>query len=358
MKILFISARDITKKSYGGNQATNRNYLSFCEVTGKHNVDVMNLISGAGEADLRSIPKWINYLKGFDAGLSCKKITEIISRSKEADYIFIDTSKYGVIAYYLKSINYEGKIITFFHNVELNIMRQRIKMKPLLFWRLLLLRYNEKKAVKYSDKIIALNKRDCNEILKIYGPAIVDIIPISLPDTLKDHKKEQTSTPPTLLFIGNNWYANIHGLKWFVNNVLDKVGIKLQIIGSGIDNLKEQFIHPKIEFLGYVPELSTVLINADYIISPIFTGSGMKVKTCESLMYGKNIIGSKEAFEGYEIDHQKVGAVCNTRDEFINAINDLCSVKRDRFNEYSRKCYLDKYSLQATLVKFAELISE
>ncbi len=39
----------------------------------------------------------------------------------------------------------------------------------------------------------------------------------------------------------------------------------------------------------------------DYIISPIFVGGGMKVKTCEALMYGKNIIGTSESFEGYDI---------------------------------------------------------
>ena len=28
----------------------------------------------------------------------------------------------------------------------------------------------------------------------------------------------------------------------------------------------------------------------------------MKVKTCEALMYGKNILGTTETFEGYELD--------------------------------------------------------
>jgi hypothetical protein len=36
----------------------------------------------------------------------------------------------------------------------------------------------------------------------------------------------------------------------------------------------------------------------------------MKVKTCESLMFGKNIFATTEAFEGYELDYDKVGALC------------------------------------------------
>lgn len=40
------------------------------------------------------------------------------------------------------------------------------------------------------------------------------------------------------------------------------------------------------------------------MVMPIFSGSGMKVKTAEALMYGKFLIGTKEAFEGYEIDEK------------------------------------------------------
>lgn len=116
------------------------------------------------------------------------------------------------------------------------------------------------------------------------------------------------------------------------------------------------YFYPKSEFLGYVQKLSTVLLNADYIISPIFKGSGMKVKTCESLMYGKNIIGTWEAFEGYEIDYQKVGAICNTEEEFIYTLNNFCSAKKEKFNKYSRECFLEKYSFQATLEKFDKLL--
>ena len=264
---------------------------------------------------------------GFAEGLSVDKINDIIEIALDFDYVFIDTSVYGIIAYYLRKEKFKGKIICFFHNVEYNIQMQRLKRNPFGFWRLIICHYNEKNAIKYSDEIVALNKRDRDELQRLYGGGNIKIIPISLTDAYNDQEKEFTSTPPTLLFIGNNWYANIHGLKWFVRNVLAHVNIKLQIIGSGMDKLEKEFAYPKIEFLGFVPDLSSVLIKADYFICPIFIGGGMKVKTCEALMYGKNIIGTKEAFEGYEINYQKVGAMCNNKEEFINTINHFCSTK-------------------------------
>lgn len=356
MKLLFISSRDVTIKSHGGFQCTNRNYLSFCELLGSDNVRVFNLNKEVENSILKKILKRINILFGFYPGLSHGKIKEIIQTSKDYESIFIDSSCFGIIAYYLKKENYKGKIFCFFHNVEYKIQLQKAKINPLGFLLIFLVYFNEKRACTNSDKIVALTQRDSQELHRIYGAESIVIIPISLTDIFKKKPDQIISTPPTCLFIGNYWYANIHGLNWFVKNVLDHVDVKLQIIGTGMDVLKEKFLHPRIEFLGYVPDLSVILINADYFICPIFLGSGMKVKTCEALMYGKNIIGTKEAFEGYEIDYMKVGAVCDTKEEFISAIKNCCSDKKERFNEHSRKYFLEKYSFQATLTKFDELL--
>ena len=56
------------------------------------------------------------------------------------------------------------------------------------------------------------------------------------------------------------------------------------------------------------------------VIAPIFDGSGMKTKVAEALMYGKRIIGTREAFSGYEDIAEEVGWVCNTKEEFVAAL--------------------------------------
>jgi glycosyltransferase involved in cell wall biosynthesis len=344
------------QKTNGGYQCTNRNYLSYCELLGSNNVKVIYATIEGDKTFLKSIVKRINQLFGFSEGVSRKKINRIIEISKEYDYVFIDRSIYGVIAYYLKKYKYRGTVICFFHNVEYKLELQRVRRDLLKFQRILLALYNERKAFKYSDKIVVLNKRDGIELQKLYGEKTVNIIPISFSDTLAVKTTGLTSIPPVLIFVGKNWFPNIQGLRWFIKNVLDHVNIKLQIVGSGMEVYKDEFTHPKIEFLGFVPDLSSILMNADYVISPIFIGGGMKVKTCEALMYGKNIIGTNEAFEGYEIDYQKIGALCNNKEEFIGSINQLSNIKRNKFNEYSRQCFLEKYSFEATLKDFENLL--
>ena len=148
------------------------------------------------------------------------------------------------------------------------------------------------------------------------------------------------------LFAPNN-----EGLLWFVKNVVPQVNINLKVVGKGMEKLKaeEEALHD-LEIIGSVPDLAPYIIEADIMILPIFKGSGMKVKTCESLMFGKNILGTDEAFEGYDADYDRIGGKCNTADDFIMKIKEFEASPRPRFNAYSRQLYLERYS-EPTLVE-------
>lgn len=65
----------------------------------------------------------------------------------------------------------------------------------------------------------------------------------------------------------------------------------------------------------------------------------MKVKTAEALMHGKTIVGTKEAFEGYETNTPGIFFECHDKNEFINAINKLLSQKH-LYNADSRELFL------------------
>ena len=145
---------------------------------------------------------------------------------------------------------------------------------------------------------------------------------------------------------------------WFVENVLPHVDVKLQVVGKGMARLKEEECMRGIDIKSDVPDLATYFLSADFMILPIFSGSGMKVKTCESLMYGKNIIATDEAFVGYEVDYDKVGGKCNTAEEFISCIKDFENHPRPRFNVYSRQMFLEKYSEAAVVEKFRKVLFE
>lgn len=363
MKIIFICSNDVNMISGGGSQCTNRNYLSLKEIVGPDNIEVIQLTSRLNYTFPSAISRIGNYLRGFNAGLNKREIQRIIDLSKDVDYVFIDSSEHGAICYYLKKSKFEGKIITFFHNVEHTLYLQRVKSNPLIFWKSFIIYYNEKLALKYSNRIIILTYRDLEALKRTYKGLIIPetfIIPISFKDNYFNEKtvSENIKPPLTCLFVGDAWFANLHGIQWFINNVLDKVNVRLQIAGKASDAIKLKGEHEKIDYLGFVPDLTNLIINADIFLAPIFKGGGMKVKICEALMFGKIIIGTKEALNGYDLDLEKVGAICNTEAEFVDAINKFSLSNEERFNKYNRNCFLEKYSFQATLKKFNEVLLE
>lgn len=69
-------------------------------------------------------------------------------------------------------------------------------------------------------------------------------------------------------------------------------------------------------------------------------------------MYGKNIIGSTETFEGYHVDVQKVGGECNTAEEYIKCLQKYIDSPIPRFNKYSRDIYMQYNSEESTKAMF------
>jgi hypothetical protein len=323
---------------------------------GKENVEALNILDLQETGLLKTAVKRSGFLVGYYAGVSVPIKNRVLEKAPAFDYIFIDASYLGILAYHLKKSGYKGKIISFFHNVELSVMKQKARLNLFHAWKIFSVRFNEKKAVDYSDKVVVLTQKDLAELTRTYRAGRAEVIPISLPDEYVPGDHGMTSAPPVFLFVGDNWFPNIHGIRWFIKNVLDHADIRLQIAGRNMEHLRDEFAHPKAEFLGFVEDLPKAIGEADYFLSPVFRGGGMKVKICEALMHGKNIIGTPETFEGYEIDPMEVGALCNTAGEFIAAIERLGREPRERFNIKSRELYLRKYSFGATLELFRKLL--
>lgn len=202
--------------------------------------------------------------------------------------------------------------------------------------------------------------RDSNIMKSLYGKPFDNIVPITFEDKCvgKNFDKQVfTGRKPKCYFIGSNFPANTEGLLWFVKNVLPHVDIDFKIIGKDMDQLKKsQPCLVDIPVFSNVPDLAPFFEEADFMVFPIFSGSGMKVKTCEALMYGKNILGTSETFEGYELDTSLCGRLCNTAKEYIEAINYFAENSVPKYNTYSRSIFENNYSNSSALKTFRELL--
>ena len=362
-KLLFIQYRPFSSVMNGGEQGTKRNLDALYQVCGQNNVDIY-YIHKQTKSSLMDYIKGVLYLPfGYFFGLTPAKVKEIVRLSSQYDFIFIDRSIFGIIAKALQEANYRGKTIAFFQNVETLYMDA--KLQKYMPFRNVFIRCadkNDEWSCRFSNKIIVLNERDKQQIATLYHKEADGIIPVTLKDKCDPsamNTGKLTSKHPACLFLGAYFLANNEGILWFLQNVYPHVNIEVKIVGRGMAKLKAE--QPKllnnIEVVSDAPDLLPYLQWADMMVLPIFSGSGMKVKTCESLMYGKNILGTNEAFEGYRIAEGVSGWRCNTAEEYIACINDFAAHPYPKWNKNARQCYLDYYSDKAVEKIFKGLLN-
>lgn len=361
-RILFIRYKAKEHIPEGGSIVTEANLRAIRAVVGETSVDEYAVHDSSHKISVWGKMMAVFYfLKNLHYGLTPRRLKEITHLGMKYDVVFIDRSIFGIIAKRLKENGYKGRIICFFHNFEPLYFDDKIR-KQLPFRSIIIdsARRNEEMACKYSDSIIALNKRDGDCIVNAYNREVDALIPVSFKNNYslnEEQKLRRFDNPPLCLFFGAYFTANNEGLLWFVKEVLPHVNIRLQIIGKGMENLRSQLPKDnKIELLGSVPDLKEYMENADLMILPIFKGSGMKVKTCECMMYGKYIIGSSETFEGYDVDYNLVGALANTKEEYIAAIEHYSNGQYCKYNDYSRRYFVNNHTIESTISKFERLL--
>lgn len=366
-KLLFISASNFGDLNSGSGKVSFRNYellKNFFEV------DLIYLSRDLKKIDnLIILPSTKNKVHSIISNFFLyssylcfeteKKILKIIIQNKY-EVIFLDTSNYGRLAEKIKKLNPIIKIFSFFHNIECDYIKAIIKseksiLKYLNYIKLFSSKYNERLAVKYSDYLITLNSRDTKRLYEVYGGKSNLELPITFEDRYLKDIKSTLKEKEYILFVGSLFFANHHGIKWFIKNVMSNIDKKLLIVGKDFETKKSELERENVEVIGTVDDLTPYYLNASCMVMPIFEGAGMKVKTAEALMYGKTIYGTTEAFEGYEVDYNKVGGLCNTREEFIEKLN---NDKNIIFNEYSREVFLEKYSFESSVERMKDFLEK
>ena len=360
-KLLFVSS--LNESSYtGGNLCSKRNYEAVVDILSEEQVLFFGLAPENNTFFVRVVRRLASALSGYMLGLNRrneKQILSIIER-ENISTIFLDSSLLGKLAKSVRKKFPNVKIITFFHNNEYHFAKQQVFINRSFirsFW-IPLAYYNDKCACLYSDKVIMLNASDATEIELLYKRKYDCLIPISMKDRYKERGEVasvgSSSDVKKVLFIGSWFFANAQGIKWFIKNVLPKTTIELTVVGNGMNNLKNEIVIPdNVLVFDNVPDMRPFYEEADAIILPLVSGSGMKVKTAEALMYGKYLIATKEALNGYTIE-ESIGVCCETEQDFVTAIENLSNVKK--FNVSSRELFCKSHSYETTLSLFNELL--
>lgn len=372
MKILFITSSDLTTKVNNGGVLVSKSNLellrdlgevtSVCLSRFSYDNDIPGIVYPATKNKMATLMASVQGYSSYATKGFFEKIVDILETGGY-DTVFIDTSNFGRLAKIVKKRFPGILVISFFHNIEKLYALSKVKVEGLHYLPMYLSNsYNEALAVKYSDKLVVLNKRDNKELNKYYSCEAHAVLPLWYKDEYPDIERislstsEKRSDKLQLLFLGSYFHANIEGVTWFIENVLDSVNAELVVAGRGMEKLKDTVSETeKLKILGTVDSLLDVYLQADIVIAPIFSGSGIKVKTGEAFRFGKFVVGTSEAFEGYSITDGKEGIICNTADEFTTFLNTYTS--HSIFNKASREFYLKELSKEGALKVMEGILS-
>jgi hypothetical protein len=93
--------------------------------------------------------------------------------------------------------------------------------------------------------------------------------------------------------------------------------------------------------------------QSEFVIAPIFSGSGMKTKLAEATSYGKTVFATSHALIGYENLSENFAISCNNEKEFLYKIKRYKYIIKDKKKIISM--FKKYYSEKSMKIKFLEI---
>lgn len=158
--------------------------------------------------------------------------------------------------------------------------------------------HEEAKALQRCQHIFALNTDEASYFSKLAPKSTI----YNVFSTYSVTKQPLTNVHKLLFLSGDNDY-NVKGLEWFLKNIFPSItesfpDIKLLIAGSICKRMTSLQNIPQVQLFGFVENEADFYAMGDIVINPTYLGTGLKIKTFESLAYGKITMAHPHSVQG------------------------------------------------------------
>ena len=180
----------------------------------------------------------------------------------------------------------------------------------------------EQALLARADGIIAIQDDEA----RLFQAMLPKVPVVTVPHPVRsDPLPLELSSPGSLLFIGGSAVHNVDGIQWFVREILplilrEQPEAILEIAGTVGNAVPD---HPAIRKLGRVGDLRPLYQRAQLCIAPLRFGTGLKIKVVEAMGYGRPVVGTPVAAEGFADLPAALATVSEQPEALAQAIVDL-----------------------------------
>lgn len=154
--------------------------------------------------------------------------------------------------------------------------------------------------------------------------------------------------PPTKTirfgFIGSTMQSNIDGINWFLEYVLPKItskNIRILIAGSVCDYVISK--DPRVVLLGFLDSLTDYYGEIHLSINPVQYGSGLKIKSVESICFSKPILTTEIGIEGMPRHPEAPYVICSSVEDWLSSFRKYSCLENLNFLVGRCEKYAQRY---------------
>ncbi len=254
-------------------------------------------------------------------------------QSKFYDVVYID--HLGMAAYFdlVKRASPRSRVVLEQHNIESDLFeqyRERVRGPKRIVAGIesAKARAFEIDILKRADAVVAISESDREGMRRLAGTESTVV-----PQVVSFTRAPWSTGRSSAIYVGNlAWHPNVEGLDWFAREVWPKVRAEiphasLRVVGSGLakgpngkPSVPDAWRVPGIDVIGFVQDLDTVYSDAAVFVSPILSGSGIRIKVLEAMRSGIPLVTTEEGALGLPIMHERHALVSRGPDEFARDV--------------------------------------
>lgn len=188
----------------------------------------------------------------------------------------------------------------------------------------------ERSLLLNADAVATITETDA-EMFRSLEPAVanrIHVVPLAMPE--RPLQPFSSADGIRLLFVGRlDWAPNRDGLEWFLREVWSKVltlrsDLHLTVAGTGDGGwLMGRLPLERTSFIGRVPETTELYRSHHLALSPVFYGSGIRVKAVEAASLGRPVLGTRLGLVGIETLRGKGCLQGETASEWIEILSSI-----------------------------------